>query len=59
MILVDVIVAAVVGANFSAMAWIMTTLYQLRNEISGTHARHQQQLVSIEARLARLERIYE
>ncbi len=59
MSLVEVIVAAGVGANISAMAWIMTTLYQLRNEISGTHARHEQQLVSIETRLARLERIYE
>lgn len=46
-----------VATNMTAMAWIMKTLYQLRQEISGTHSRHDEQLVSMNARISRLERL--
>lgn len=37
-----------IGANMTAMAWIMKTLFQLRQEISSAHADHHSRIQALE-----------
>ena len=57
--LIETIAALGITTNMAAMAWIMKTLYSLRQEITGVHMRHDLQLADLLKRVERLERIFE
>lgn len=48
-----------VTTNVAAMGWIMKTLYVMRQELSSTHARHEQRITDLNGRVIRLERLWE
>ena len=52
---VEVVATIGITANMTAMAWVMKTLYALRQEISGTHARHDASILALDVRVALLE----
>ena len=57
--LIETIAAIGITTNMAAMSWVMKTLYLMRQEISGTHARFDGHLAHLEVRVTRLERIFE
>jgi hypothetical protein len=48
-----------ITTNTSVMAWLLVTAYQLRGEISGTHARHDAEIKALQQGQARIERLFE
>ena len=55
MSIIEVIAALGITTNMAAMGWIMSTLYQLRQEISGTHTRLDLNILHLDKRVTRLE----